>query len=227
MSLAEHKGYVFTSAERFEAEPFIVKWHYSKSLNSSMRYAFTLRTPGGLFGDRGDIVACCCFASPVNRNAKPGELELIRLARIEPGIDIPLSFLVSHSLRWLILNASDEWKMVVSYADDAHGHHGGIYQATNFIYVGQSETGVQGFRDTATGEVIHKRTAYGRFGTSSERTMKYEKGYEPVRGSVKFLYVFPLVRREKARKERLAEFGYTAQRFPKPGWPGGLRPDDG
>jgi len=27
-------------------------------------------------------------------------------------------------------------KLVVSYADFNQGHHGGIYQATNWIYVG-------------------------------------------------------------------------------------------
>jgi hypothetical protein len=191
-----------------------------------MRYAFTLRQPGGLFGDRGEIVACCCFAIPVNRNAKPGELELIRLARVEPGIDIPLSFLVARSLRWLTLNAVPEWRMVISYADLAHDHHGGIYQATNFVYVGKSETGVQGFRNLATGEVIHKRTAYDRYGTSSEKFMRQEQNSVPVRGSVKFLYAFPLVRGKKARAGLLAEFGYEAKPFPKPDWPGGVRPDD-
>ena len=226
IALARHKGLVFTSAQRDEAEPFIQRWHYSGSLNASMRYAFTLRTPGGLFGDRGEIVACCCFAIPVNRNAKPGELELIRLARVEPGIDIPLSFLVSKSLRWLTLNATPEWRMVISYADNAHQHHGGIYQATNFLYVGKTDIQVQGFRSLDTGEVIHKRTAYDRYGTSSEKFMRHNANSVPVRGDVKYLYVFPLVRGQKARDELMREFKYEALKFPKPDWPAGIRPDE-
>lgn len=225
-----NNGLVFTSAERFEAEAFMKRWHYSGSLNASMRYAFSLRRPGGLFGDRGEIVACCCFAQPVNRHAKEGELELVRLARVgakDDELPVPLSVLVSKSLRWLTQNASDEWKLVISYADLAHEHHGGIYQATNFYYVAKSETGVQGFRNKITGEVIHKRTAYERWGTSSERHVKYSVdggNWEPVKGTVKYLYAYPLVRGRKAQLARLAEYGYEPLPYPKPDWPGGIRP---
>lgn len=225
MKLAELNGLIFTTADREEAEPFIEKWHYSGSLNASMERAFTMRTPGGLFGDRGEILACCCFSHPVNRNAKAGEVELIRLARIEdPPDELKLSFLVSRSLRWLRLNT--DYKMVVSYADSTHEHHGGIYQATNFYYVAVSKGSIQGFRNPETGEYLHKRSAYGRFGTSSEKYMKYEEGWESVRSKDKYLYVFPLVKKMKRRLALLAEYGYKPLPYPKPEWPGGIRPDD-
>lgn len=225
MSLGEHNGLVFTTASREEAEQFVQEWHYSGTLNTIIHHAFTMREPGGLFGDRGPIVACCVFAHPVNRNAKQGEIELVRLARSEPeheGLD--LSWLVGHSLKWLRLNT--DYRAVISYADSTHDHHGGIYQATNFYYVGDSNPGIVGFRHPDTDEYIHKKSAYDRFGTSSEKHLKYELGYEPVKGQKKFLYVYPLTKGKRNKEKVLSDLGYEPMRYPKPDWPGGLKPDD-
>lgn len=215
LALGNHKGLVFTTALREEAEQFIAKWHYSGSLNLCIHRAFTMRKPGGLFGDRGDIIACCVFAHPVNRNAKPGQIELVRLARIEPKPeDFSLSWLVGRSLRWLRINT--DYKMVISYADNTHDHHGGIYQATNFYFVGTSQAGVQGFRNPKDGKTLHKKTAYEYEGTSSTKRWVDELGWEPVMTKRKNLYVYPLVKGPKKKEAMIAELGYEIQPYPKP-----------
>lgn len=215
LALAEHNGLIFTTAEKWEVEDFISKWHYSGSVNTIILHAFTMRQPGGLFGDRGPILACCTYAHPVNRNAKPGQIELTRLARVEPKPpNLVLSFFVSQTLKWLRLNT--DHKMVISYADNTHNHHGGIYQACNFYFVAVSNAGVQGFRDPKHGTVLHKKTAYDIEGTSSSAYWVGEKGWEPVLTKEKNLYVFPLVKGKKARLAMLEEYGYKALPFPKP-----------
>jgi hypothetical protein len=47
----------------------------------------------------------------------------------------PVSRIMAITLRKLKKHAKG-LKLVVSYADFNQGHHGGIYQATNWIYVG-------------------------------------------------------------------------------------------
>lgn len=48
-------------------------------------------------------------------------------------------------------------RLVVSYADPAEGHHGGIYQASNFVYTGTTGTTKQHF---AEGKWRHPRAIY-------------------------------------------------------------------
>lgn len=217
---------LLTKADYAEAEACIKAWHYSHTLNTIVPYSFALREAGGgMFGDRGAIVAVVCFAFPVNRNAKAGSLELVRLARHPDGHpDLRLSYLVSEGLKWLRLNT--DYKIVISYADWTHGHHGGIYQATNFYFVAVSKGGVQGFADEE-GQLVHKRTAYDKFGTSSVRELKFGRGMKTIKSKQKFLYAFPLVKGEKARLAMLREYGYEPLRYPKPDWPDGMNPPEG
>jgi hypothetical protein len=45
-----------------------------------------------------------------------------------------------------------------------HGHHGGIYQAGNWIYCGETKGGTAQIK-MPSGKIIHKRTAMSRYGT--------------------------------------------------------------
>ena len=46
--------------------------------------------------------------------------------------------------------------LIVAFADQGENHHGGVYQASNFVYTGESEPGRM-FRHKATGRVLHNR----------------------------------------------------------------------
>lgn len=225
MTLSQCGSLLFQRCEKEEIEQAIIDWHYSHSVNTITLFNFCLREAGGgLFGDRGRIIAAVTYTIPVNRNQTDGNtLELTRLVRCPEGHpDLKLSYLVSHSLKWLQQNTP--YKLVLSYADWTHNHHGGIYQACNFFYVGKSENTVQGFEKD--GKVIHKKTAYDNYGTSAVGFMR-EQGYKPVTAKHKYLYVYPLARRMKERLEILAQYGYSPLRFPKPDWPDGMTPPDG
>lgn len=55
-------------------------------------------------------------------------------------------------------------KLVLSYADPAAGHVGTIYQATGWLYLGQTEPNA--YVRLADGELHHPRTIYGRYGSN-------------------------------------------------------------
>ena len=67
------------------------------------------------------------------------------------------------SLRFL----RHRWKAVVSYADPAFGHYGGIYQATNWLYTGLSRGH---YLVEADGQTYHARSLFAKYGT---RDMKW------------------------------------------------------
>jgi len=118
-----------------EAKPWILKKHYAKRI-PSISYVFGLYIEDKLSG-------VCSFGYPPNYNYNNGKcifytlqiltLELNRLI-INDGLPKnTLSQFVANSLKLL-----PSPSVIVSYADPNNGHHGYIYQATNWIYTGPS-----------------------------------------------------------------------------------------
>jgi hypothetical protein len=65
-------------------------------------------------------------------------------------------------------------RLVISFADVRQNHHGGIYQAMNWIYTGKTSEGREFFFKN---EWIHDRNAGARgFKTSSGAYVKVKKG---------------------------------------------------
>lgn len=73
-----------------------------------------------------------------------------------------LSFFVAQTFRYFVRPSC-----LVSYADGNAGHHGYIYQATNWLYLGISEP-QRIYFDTHQQKVIHQRTISDMFGTASK-----------------------------------------------------------
>jgi hypothetical protein len=67
-------------------------------------------------------------------------LELKRLYIDDIGVRNLESFVIGQTLN-LLRKEEPNLKVVVTFADDNQGHVGGIYQATNGIYLGKSESG--------------------------------------------------------------------------------------
>ena len=118
-----------------QAKPWILKKHYANRL-PSISYAF------GLYR-KDEIVGVCTFGYPPNYNFNNGDcvfenysVETFELNRLITEDDLPknaLSYFVSQCLKLL-----PSPSCVVSYSDPNEGHHGYIYQATNWIYTGTS-----------------------------------------------------------------------------------------
>ena len=180
---------VMTGATADECWPLVRDFHYSKRNAGLIRHAFAWREVGGLFGETGDLLAAVTYSQPVNRNFPHASRELSRLVRRD-DFDKKLSELISYSLRWL--RANTETPFVLSYADTTQGHHGGIYQACGFVYVGATDARFIGFI-APDGSFVHGRICNGRFGTQSIPAIKKIKpDWVPVYGEPKHLYIFPL-----------------------------------
>jgi len=57
-----------------------------------------------------------------------------------------------------------DWKLILSYADPAAGHVGTIYQATGWLYLG--ETPGESYVRLADGRLHHPRTVYSTYGSN-------------------------------------------------------------
>ena len=107
--------------------------------------------------------------------------ELVRIALTTH--DTPVSRIVAISFK-LLKKVSPGLKLVVSFADTHQNHHGGIYQAGNWIYSGQSNAADEYL---VNGERMHGRSMRAKFGTH------VGKDYiQIVKGSVKHRYLMPL-----------------------------------
>jgi hypothetical protein len=133
MSIKEK--YRVKSIDTYLCKDWLLNKHYAKRL-CSISYSF------GLFNEDNILVGICTFGSPPSRALCIGVCgiensnkvnELNRLC-VNDGLEKNvLSYFVSNCLNSLPNNL-----IIVSYADTSQGHHGYIYQATNWIYTGLS-----------------------------------------------------------------------------------------
>ena len=98
--------------------------------------------------ENGKFIGAVIFGRGANNNMlKPFGLkadegcELVRVALKKH--DTPVSKILSFAIKFL-KKQSPELRLVVSYADVDQGHHGGIYQATNWIYDGLKNANTMG-----------------------------------------------------------------------------------
>ena len=113
--------------------------------------------------------------------------ELVRVALTKHKS--PVSRIIAICLRKL-RESMPGLRIVVSFADSFRGHHGGIYQAGNWIYSGDSfDTYIE-----VNGKTEHRRTLGHMYGTSSIKTIreKIDKNAKAVRTMAKHKYVMPL-----------------------------------
>lgn len=91
----------------------------------------------------------------------------------------------------------------MSYADTKEGHHGGIYQAGNWIYEGSKTDSNQ----KINGIVLHRRTVYSRYGRHDLEWIKdnIDPNAEWVNMPPKHKYLYPLDRAMRRQIESLAK----------------------
>jgi len=176
----------------YEAAKYAVThWHYSRSMPAGKMVKV------GAWED-SKYIGAVLFAYGANQKiGSPYGLkqievcELVRVALTDH--QTPVSRIIALSLKYL-KKQSPGIRLVVSYADTGHGHHGGIYQATNWIYEGyfDGEHSV-----IVNGRTMHRRQAYSLFGTTRP------KGSVNVPASGKHKYLMPLDDEMRKRIEPL------------------------
>lgn len=175
-----------------EAAKYAVEhWHYSESMPS----AKTLKI-GAWEGDQ--FISAIIYGWGANRNMgspwdlKIGEVvELVRVALTKH--DSQVSQIVSRASKLLRVH-SPGVRCLLSYADPCEGHHGGIYQAMNWIYVGVSQGSEKVWYN---GRWAHKRTVDSRYGN--------HKGFKVMKVPGKHTYLYPLDKAMRRQIEPLSK----------------------
>ena len=138
-----------------------VNWHYSGCLPAGK-----LVKVGAW--EHGKFIGVVLFGRGATPNlGKPynlGQDECVELVRIAlTKHDTPVSRIVSLAIKFLH-RTNPKLRLIVSFADQSQGHHGGIYQAGNWVYIGQSATS-RFWR--VHGKLTHPRTVIERGGSNS------------------------------------------------------------
>lgn len=206
----------------YEAARYAVeRWHYSRAMPTPPLVKI------GVW-EAGRFIGCVLFGRGATQNlGSPYGLntlevcELVRIALREHTT--PVSRIVRLALR-MLARRSPGLRLVVSFADPAQDHHGGIYQAGNWIYTGRS-TDYDQFR-TGDGRLWHPRQV-STLGAKRQygAIRKTPKIADCVRVRVpgKHRYLMPL---DSGMRTQLAPL---AKPYPKrPGVPSkdGVAPDD-
>lgn len=175
----------------------VLRWHYSQKMPRSKIAPFGVWEHGEFTG----VVmfgrsATAALGSPYGLDQTEC-VELLRVA-LRPH-EHPVTQMVAASLRQLRA-ACPGLRLIVSYADTAQGHRGGIYQAGNWIYTGTTNPTNASY--VVHGQLVHGRTlrhmAVARpAGETAEEYVR--RTVDPhvrrvVESTVKHRYLYPLNR---------------------------------
>ena len=132
--------WVKQDAARFAVE----RWHYSKS------YPIGKSVNIGVW-EKGRFIGAIQFRNGSNNNmGSPYGLthgQFCELSRIAlDKHESPVSRVIRLALMFL-KKQSPNLRIILSYADTTQGHHGGIYQATNWVYAGTTDGDTEYFVD--------------------------------------------------------------------------------
>lgn len=177
-----------------------LQFHYAKAVPSSP-YAYNV------YNENGEWCGVVIFgpgASPnlgVSVGLNQGEyLELVRVAL--NGKQPCTSEVVAACLRQVHKDAP-EVKIIISFADKDQNHYGTIYQATNWIYLG--DFGVKRAQSyIINGKKYHNKTIHDR-GLSKDQLLKIDPNMIEVSslGKRKYIFVFDKkLRREWMKKAK-------------------------
>ena len=169
MSIKEK--YSVKSIDSALCKEWLLYKHYLKRM-TSISFSF------GLF-ENDILVGICTFGNAVPNTMKKslfGEkymhlvYELNRLCTNDNLHKNANSYFVSNCIKLL-----PKPTIIVSYADSSVGHNGYIYQATNFIYTGESHTQLDW--KLKGKEHIHSRTLMDEFAFEPDRINKLKEKY--------------------------------------------------
>ena len=167
-----------------EAAKYAVEnWHYSKCMPVGKIVKV------GVW-EKSAFIGCVLFGRGANKGLGTPfgleQTEVCELVRISLKKHLtPVSRIMMLAIKFLS-KSNKGIKLIVSFADTDQGHHGGIYQATNWIYNGKTQS---------ADEYLYKgKKWHGRaFRKSNGSHLKYiDKGLKIVKGSTKHRYLMPL-----------------------------------
>ena len=203
------KDFTVEEIPRKSVVKFIEKHHYSHNVNGVQSlYHYGLFTEGN-FGlpkmigammyAHPSMPATAAKYNPINPDKC---LELRRLVCIDDTPKNTESYFIGQTFK--LLKRDTDMEVIVSFADQHHGHTGVIYKATNFDYLGETAKGrilmVDG-KETHSRSLNQIKRPYGR-----ELNRRYKAGDENIfwkKTNPKHIYVYYLNKRIKRQIKKL------------------------
>jgi len=195
----------------YEAAKYaVMNWHYSQAMPSGKLIKH------GVWED-DTFIGVVLYGRGANRDLlKPYGLdatqgcELVRIALTEHTATV--TSIVSASMKDL-KKQSPRLRVIVSFADLQQGHHGGIYQAGNWIYTGKS---IAADEYIINGTRVHGRSARAMRQAKQGGAIKGESTLDwlhkyvdanatRIQGSRKHRYVYPLDKQMRRKIEKLRQ----------------------
>lgn len=174
-----------------QAKSFVEEWHYAHGAGNVAQFKY------GLFykGDPYTLHGVALWNPPPIGAAKAhclnnyhqGVLSLTRFCTRDDRPENAGSFLISKSIK--SMNKS-RYNMLLTYADTAENHNGGLYRASNWTYKGMSKKNPR-YQDPVTGRMVSKKSGKHNY---SKKDM-IEKGYEFKGNFSKHIFIYPFSRR--------------------------------
>ena len=203
------KNFTVEEVTRKSIVSFIEKHHYSHNVNGVQSlYHYGLYTEGN-FGipkmigammyAHPSMPATAAKYNPINPNKC---LELRRLVCIDDTPKNTESYFIGQTFK--LLKRDTDKEVIVSFADQHHGHTGVIYKASNFDYLGETKPGRILMVD---GKEMHSRSLnqldrpYGR-----ELNRRYKAGDENIfwkKTKPKHIYTYYLNKKIKRQIKKL------------------------
>ena len=203
------KEFTVEEVNRKSIVKFIEKHHYSHNVNGVQSlYHYGLykegnfglpKMIGAMMYAYPSMPATAAKYNPINPTKC---LELRRLVCIDDTPKNTESYFIGQTFK--MLKRDTDMEVVVSFADQHHGHTGVIYKATNFEYLGETARGRVLMVD---GKEMHSRSLnqldrpYGR-----ELNRRYKAGDENIfwkKTKPKHIYVYYLNKRIKRKIKKL------------------------
>jgi hypothetical protein len=186
-----------------EAAKYAVEhWHYSRSMPAGKLARI------GVWEDE-QYVGCVLFgrgaaihiASPFGLD-QTQVCELVRVALQDHRT--PVSRILAIAVR-MLKRAQAGLRLIVSFADSEQGHHGGIYQANGWVYLGSR----RGRAYCLHGQMYHPKTLHSRYGYGGQSVAWLRANVDPNAEQVmmadKHKYVMPLDAEMRAKILPLAK----------------------
>lgn len=204
--------YSVKSIDKYECKEWLLKKHYLKRM-TSFTYSFGLFKNNLLVGiiTYGNAIPLTMKKSLFGEKYMDIVYELNRLCTNDNLDKNVTSFFVAESLKLL-----PKPLIIVSYADKSFGHHGYIYQATNFIFTGESHTQLDW--KLKGKEHIHSRTLMDEFPFTKNRIEKLKQKYGDklyqVKRESKFRYLY-VIANKNIKKEIMKNKRFELHPYPK------------
>lgn len=123
--------------EHSVAKRFVERWHYAKGMSNTAIFSH------GLFDEIGLLQGVAAWLCPTQRACKTVDPDdwkrVVSLSRMALHPCVPkngCTFLLARSVD--LIRKDGRYRSLVTFADSAQGHSGGIYRAAGWTYVGET-----------------------------------------------------------------------------------------